>query len=161
MRSSCRPSLHLFDAGRAASRVVGVLCVLLALAVSLSGAASALAASTVVTWGENDDGQLGNGSFPGPESCPEGGGYCSRTPVPVSGLSGVQDLAGGSQGLALLNNGTVMAWGRNADGQLGNDSRENSDVPVLVPGLSGRRRLIRDQHGAAEQRHSHGLGRKR
>ena len=32
----------------------------------------------------------------------------------ASGLSGVTDLAGGSQGLALLSDGTVMAWGRNA-----------------------------------------------
>ncbi len=110
---------------------------LVALTVSLSGAAGASAASSVVTWGENDDGQLGNGSFPGPESCPEGGGDCSRTPVLVSGLSGVEDLAGGSQGLALLSNGTVMAWGRNADGQLGNGSHEQSDVPVPVHGLSG------------------------
>ncbi len=112
-----------------------MLGVLVALTVSLSGVASASAASSVVTWGENGDGQLGNGSFPGPESCPEG--YCSRTPVLVSGLSGVKDLAGGSQGLALLSNGTVMAWGRNGDGQLGNGSYEQSDVPVRVPGLSG------------------------
>jgi alpha-tubulin suppressor-like RCC1 family protein len=39
--------------------------------------------------------------------------------------------------LALLSNGTVMAWGRNADGQLGNGSHEQGDVPVPVPGLSG------------------------
>ncbi len=125
------------DGVRAGLQIARVLCMLAALTMSLSGVASASAASSVVTWGENDDGQLGNGSFPGPESCPEGGGYCSRTPVLASGLSGVTDLAGGSQGLALLSNGTVMAWGRNADGQLGNGCCENSDVPVPVPGLSG------------------------
>jgi alpha-tubulin suppressor-like RCC1 family protein len=118
-------------------RVARALCVLIALTASLSGAAGASATSSVVAWGENGDGQLGNGSFPGPESCPEGGGYCSRTPVPVTGLSGVADLAGGSQGLALLSNGTVMAWGRDARGQLGDGCCENSDVPEPVPGLSG------------------------
>ncbi len=126
-----------FGAARADLRVARALCVLVALTASLSGAAGASAASSVVAWGENGDGQLGSGIFPGPESCPEGAGWCSQTPVPVSGLSGVTDLAGGSQGLALLSNGTVMAWGRNARGQLGNGCCENSDVPEPVPGLSG------------------------
>lgn len=126
-----------FGAARADLRVARALCVLIVLTASLSGAAGASAASSVVAWGENDDGQLGSGIFPGPESCPEGAGWCSQTPVPVSGLSGVTDLAGGSQGLALLSNGTVMAWGRNARGQLGDGCCENSDVPEPVPGLSG------------------------
>ena len=134
MRAWGRTSRNQFNGARIDLRIARVLCILAVLTVSLSGAVGASAASSVVTWGENDDGQIGNGSFPGPESCPEGGGYCSRTPVLVSGLSGVEELAGGSQGLALLSNGTVMAWGRNADGQLGNASRENSDVPVPVPG---------------------------
>jgi alpha-tubulin suppressor-like RCC1 family protein len=129
-------------AGGYFSRRVRVLRLLAALAVVTlwlggGGVSAASAESSVMAWGENGDGQLGNGSFPGPESCPEGAGYCSRTPVPVSGLSGVTALAGGSQGLALLSNGTVMAWGRNADGQLGDGCCENSDVPVPVPGLSG------------------------
>jgi alpha-tubulin suppressor-like RCC1 family protein len=114
-----------------------LLAALAVVALWLSGgsASAASAESSVMTWGENSDGQLGNGSFPGPEGCFVA--YCSRTPVSVSGLSGVTALAGGSQGLALLSDGTVMAWGRNADGQLGNGSREDSDVPVKVPGLSG------------------------
>jgi hypothetical protein len=123
-----------FGAARADLRVARVLYVLIVLTASLSGAPGASAASSVVAWGENDDGQLGSGIYPGPD---EGAGWCSQTPVPVSGLSGVTDLAGGSQGLVLLSNGTVMAWGRNARGQLGDGCCENSDVPEPVPGLSG------------------------
>jgi alpha-tubulin suppressor-like RCC1 family protein len=111
---------------------------LLVLAVSLSkGAASASAASSLLAWGENNGGQLGLGFHNGPEGC-QSVGFCSNVAVPVSGLSGgVTAMAGGSQALALMSNGTVMAWGWNADGQLGDGNRENSDVPLAVPGLSG------------------------
>jgi alpha-tubulin suppressor-like RCC1 family protein len=122
--------------GRLASvlRLLAVLGVI-AVCVSAGGAPRASAQASVMAWGENSDGQLGNGSFPGPEGCFVA--YCSRTPVTVTGLGAVTALAGGSQGLALLGDGTVMAWGRNVDGQLGNGSRERGDVPAPVPGLSG------------------------
>jgi alpha-tubulin suppressor-like RCC1 family protein len=95
---------------------------------------------TVMAWGDNGYGQLGDGTTSGPELC---GGVepCSETPVPVSGLSGVTAIsAGGDHSLALLENGTVMAWGYNDRGQLGDgESGEetSSDVPVPVSGLSG------------------------
>jgi alpha-tubulin suppressor-like RCC1 family protein len=38
--------------------------------------------------------------------------------------------------LALLSNGTMMAWGYNAFGQLGDGLEGNSDVPIVVSGLS-------------------------
>lgn len=131
-------------AGFTAGMLRGVLASLLRLLAALgviavclgaSGAPRASAQASVMAWGENSDGQLGNGSFPGPEGCFVA--YCSRTPVTVAGLGAVAALAGGSQGLALLGDGTVMAWGRNADGQLGNGSREQGDVPAPVPGLGG------------------------
>jgi hypothetical protein len=91
---------------------------------------------TVVAWGSNDFGQLGNGSTTGPESCPFGA--CSRTPVPVNGLSEVEAIAaGGNHSLALLKNGTVMAWGENTYGELGDGTTTNSDVPVPVSNLRG------------------------
>ena len=62
----------------------------------------------------------------------------------MSGLSGVSALSAGNEdSLALLNNGTVMAWGANSDGQLGNGSTEASDVPVPVSGLTGVSRVGR------------------
>jgi len=103
-----------------------------------------LSNGTVESWGENAWGQLGDGTETGPETChaafAQAPGYevpCSTTPVVVSGLSGVVQIAAGAQhGLALLKNGTVMAWGANQDGQLGDGTETNSDVPVAVSGLN-------------------------
>ena len=92
--------------------------------------------STVMSWGWDAFGQLGDGIEGGPETC--GTGPCSRTPVAVSGLSGVTAISTGlDHDLALLSNRTVMAWGFNRYGQLGDGSTEGSDVPVAVSGLKG------------------------
>jgi alpha-tubulin suppressor-like RCC1 family protein len=82
---------------------------------------------TVVAWGEDKYGELGNGAISREEA-----------PVAVSGLSGVSAIsAGGEHSLALLANGTVMAWGEDKFGELGDGSSgESSDVPVAVSGLS-------------------------
>ena len=56
----------------------------------------------------------------------------------MSRLTGVVTIAGGGHhSLALLSNGTVMAWGDGQDGQLGNGGEAASKVPVAVSGLSG------------------------
>ncbi len=109
-------------------------------AVAVSGGGShslaLLGDGTVRAWGSNGSGQLGDGTITGPETCAEAR-PCSRTPVVVSGLSGVVAVsAGGSHSLALLSNGTVRAWGNNGSGQLGNGTTTTSDVPVVVSGLS-------------------------
>ena len=39
--------------------------------------------------------------------------------------------------MALLSGGTVMGWGANSDGRLGDGTTENRDVPVTASGLSG------------------------
>jgi alpha-tubulin suppressor-like RCC1 family protein len=112
-------------------------------AVSADGphAIALLSDGTVVAWGDNEYGQLGDGTSTGPETCPSAGFStvpCSRTPVPVSGLSGVTAIsAGDDHNLALLSNGTVVAWGANNDGQLGDGSTTDSSVPVPVGALSG------------------------
>ncbi len=88
-----------------------------------------LASGEVLAWGNDEHGQLGDGSE-----------EYSGTPVAVSGLKGVTAIAaGGGQALALLSEGHVMAWGENASGQLGDGKsgkRYDSDVPVEVQGLS-------------------------
>jgi alpha-tubulin suppressor-like RCC1 family protein len=106
-----------------------------------------LDSGTVVAWGENELGQLGDGTDVGPSMCGRKGRVevervetepCSPTPVAVSGLSGVVAVAAGvSHSLALLSDGTVMAWGGNSDGQLGDGTTKGSDAPVVVSGLSG------------------------
>ena len=91
---------------------------------------------TVRSWGLNQEGQLGNGSF-----------ASSSLPVQVLGvggsgvLSGVTALAGGDEhSLALTAtspNGAVLAWGFNGDGELGDGSNTTSNVPVTTAGLTG------------------------
>jgi alpha-tubulin suppressor-like RCC1 family protein len=86
-----------------------------------------LANGTVMAWGDNHEGQLGNGTT-----------RTSAAPVPVQGLTGVTAIAAGSLfSLALLSDGTVMAWGDNREGQLGNGTLRNSSVPAPVKSLSG------------------------
>jgi alpha-tubulin suppressor-like RCC1 family protein len=54
----------------------------------------------------------------------------------VSELSEVKSLSTkGGFTLALMNNGTVKAWGANGSGQLGSEKPSKSDVPVTVAGL--------------------------
>lgn len=82
---------------------------------------------TVAAWGSNRSGQLGNNALRG-----------SRFPVPVStagvlaGKKVVAVSAGGNHSLAQCADGTLVAWGSNSDGQLGNDSTADSRVPVAV-----------------------------
>jgi alpha-tubulin suppressor-like RCC1 family protein len=86
-----------------------------------------LGGGTVMAWGEDKYGQLGDGSIARDD----------EAPAPVSGLSGVAAVsAGGEHSLALLAGGTLMAWGENRYGELGDGSAgEPSDVPVAVTGL--------------------------
>jgi uncharacterized repeat protein (TIGR01451 family) len=107
--------------------------------VTVSGLADAIAISagdhhnlalraggTVVSWGANADGQLGDGTKD-PRS----------TPVPVSGLSNVIAIAGGGyHSLALTSTGTVVAWGYNNSGQVGNNGVTQQTTPVAVPDLT-------------------------
>ncbi len=88
-----------------------------------------LAGGTVDAWGDDTSGQLGDGAA--------GANHDAETPVAVSGLSGVTQVSAGAEhSLALLSDGTVMAWGGNSRGELGNGSTVSSDVPVPVSGLT-------------------------
>lgn len=99
-----------------------------------------LSDGSVMAWGDSAVGQLGDGVFSGPETCEAS---CSTKPVAVTGLSGVTAIAAGSvHSMALLSNGTVMAWGRNGFGELGDGTATTTgcwcmDAPVAVNGLSG------------------------
>ncbi len=80
---------------------------------------------TAQCWGNNIDGQLGNGTTAN-----------SSVPVPVSGItSSIGAAAGSYHSCALLSGGAVRCWGHNVLGELGNGSTTNSSVPVQVTGL--------------------------
>jgi alpha-tubulin suppressor-like RCC1 family protein len=91
-----------------------------------------LSNGTVATWGGNSYGEMGNGTtLKGTE------GTGSAVPVIVPNLSGVVAIAaGGGDDVALLSNGTLMAWGENKQGQLGDGTTTEKDVPTPVLGLS-------------------------
>ncbi len=81
-------------------------------------------------WGENDEGQLGDGN-PSVDS---------PTPGPVSGLgSGVAGIsAGGRHTCARMTSGDVRCWGENSLGQLGTGSFSSPVLePHTVTGLGG------------------------
>ena len=86
---------------------------------------------TVWSWGQNDYGQLGNGS-----------NVSHTTPAPVPNLANVTSVkAGGIHNLALQQDGTVVAWGDNEYGQLGTGDTADSLRPTPVVGLSDVRRI--------------------
>ncbi len=82
---------------------------------------------TVWAWGENEWGQLGDGTTTN-----------SDVPVQVRNLSDVIAISAGHyHSLALKSDGTVWAWGDNESGELGNGTTVSSNVPVQVSGLDG------------------------
>lgn len=85
---------------------------------------------TVWTWGYNGDGERGNGTI---------GGW-DHTRMQVPGLTdAVAVSAGGYHALVVRSNGTVAAWGRNTEGQLGDGTFVTRGYPVLVANLTNVR----------------------
>ena len=80
---------------------------------------------TVWAWGRNNYGQLGDGTTTDSDTPVQAGGSS-----PLSGIIAI--AAGESHTLALKNDGTVWAWGRNYYGQLGDGTTTDSDTPVQV-----------------------------
>jgi alpha-tubulin suppressor-like RCC1 family protein len=97
------------------------------LAVGSAHACAIVRAGEVRCWGGNSAGQLGDGTTTD-----------SATPVSVSGLSSgaVAVAAGLDHTCALTGAGTVLCWGNNTSGQLGDGSTVSQSVPVAVVGLS-------------------------
>lgn len=106
-------------------------------AVSLSGTdrsgrddfCAVLSSGAVKCWGDNQYGQLGNGTYTD-----------SATPVAVHGLtSGVVAVTmgvGGSHACALLTTGGLKCWGYNNNGEIGDGTRGESLVPIQAGGLT-------------------------
>jgi alpha-tubulin suppressor-like RCC1 family protein len=79
-------------------------------------------------WGIDETGQLGQGA-------PRG---MSNVPLVVPGLPPIRAMDGGwgplGHTVAVAQDGTVWAWGRNNDGQLGDGTRVDRAAPVRVIG---------------------------
>lgn len=115
----------------------------IAVATGYADDAALLADGTVLVWGSDRNGQLGDGV--GVET----GCSCVPTPTPVPGVRGAVALAAGFSHLAaLLGDGTVATWGRDYEGQLGNGAAVRTTPPncyclgpLTVPGVSGARSI--------------------
>ncbi len=84
-----------------------------------------LSDGTVQCWGDNDNGELGNGTTTN-----------SSVPVTVSGITNATAVASGMyHTCVVLNDGTLQCWGDNSYGELGNGTTTDSSVPVTVTGF--------------------------
>lgn len=99
---------------------------------------------SVWCWGRNTNDQLGfpHGQDAGDQCCNieggcNGGQYCRPTPIKVSGVTNAVDVGvGGSHVCALLEDGSVVCWGANDRGQLGNgQTNAGSATPQKVVDL--------------------------
>jgi alpha-tubulin suppressor-like RCC1 family protein len=85
----------------------------------------------VKCWGENGNGQLGDGSK-----------LSKRHPIQVNGINGAVAVSAGWQHTcAVLTDGTAACWGSNAFGQLGDGTTTDAPTPVRVRGLSDVRAI--------------------
>lgn len=87
-------------------------------------------------WGQGTYGRLGIGQLPAIQVGTNSPRQLEDMPYPIRipGLEGVKAVAAGSQhGLALLEDGTVRAWGYNVAGEVGDGTvvRRTTPVPVL------------------------------
>jgi alpha-tubulin suppressor-like RCC1 family protein/plastocyanin len=83
----------------------------------------------VLSWGANQAGQLGNGTFCQPAT---GTSTCvgASTPQEVQGVSGAKEVrAGQRHNLVLRVDGTVFGWGLNAAGEVGDGTRSEGARP--------------------------------
>ena len=96
-------------------------------------ACAVLLSGRVKCWGDNADGQLGDHS-----------NDPSNVPVKVVGIKDAVEVDAGDEysTCARLADGSARCWGYNSDGQLGNNSSNDSNVPVKVKQLDPIRRII-------------------
>ncbi len=87
-----------------------------------------LKGGTVVAWGRNNSGQLGNGTTTNSSlalNVTTSGTVLAGNPVRAIS-------AGGSHSMALCLDGSLATWGRNANGQLGDTTNTNSSLAIDI-----------------------------
>lgn len=98
-----------------------------AVAVGAVHACALVADGTVMCWGENDQGQLGDGSL-----------LPSGEPVTVTGVAGGAAIRAGARHTCVrTGNGVVVCWGDNRRHQLADGTTTSRSRPAVVPGITG------------------------
>lgn len=110
-------------ASRTRRLIAGGIAVLAFQLVGVGPAGATTPTGRAFAFGANAYGELGNNTT-----------TASSTPVLVSGVPNgvVQIAAGARHSFALLGDGTIKAWGRNAVGELGDATTTDHHVPVTV-----------------------------
>ena len=96
-----------------------------------------LSTGHIACWGDNLEGELGDGTTTG-----------SDTPVEVHGIGdAIQVSAGGYFTCAVLSTGHIDCWGENEQGQLGDGTTTGSHTPVEVHGIGNATKVVAaDEH---------------
>ncbi len=92
---------------------------------------AAIVGGHIYVWGDGKRGALG---YRPPDSC---GGKnnptpCSLVPRVVPGVTGASDVSLGEQTTYAIANGTLLAWGANGFGQLGNGTTTDTKKPTVI-----------------------------
>jgi len=108
--------------------VVGLSGGVSAIAVGVAHVCALTNAGLLKCWGNNVAGQLGDNTT-----------IYRNAPVDVLGLSSVLAAvaAGGAHTCVVTSAGAVKCWGRNINGELGDNSNTQRNTPVAVFGFSG------------------------
>ena len=81
---------------------------------------------SVMCWGSNSDGQIGDGTTTD-----------RLIPVIVAGLTNVKSISAGQKHTCTaLDNGSAKCWGSNSNGRLGDGTTAERLIPVIVAGLT-------------------------
>ena len=121
--------------GRQSQPQVALLHDAIGIAVGGSSACAIRDGGSVVCWGDNTYGQLGNGSTVASHVPVAVTGVTNATSASCSQTSLVTNAVQTFQCCVVLANGAVNCWGGNTYGQLGNDSTKNSSQPSAVTGI--------------------------
>ncbi len=98
----------------------------------------AIADGRVYCWGQNDDGELGNGTT-----------TASSVPVAAGSIIDATALATGYMHSCAIADGKVYCWGDNSRGQLGDGTNTARTAPVEVAGLLSGKTVTAIAAGAA------------